>query len=317
MKHYYPDGDLSDWLNIYGYTSAQALVHVLQQCGDKLTRENVMREAANIHDLTLPMLLPGIRVNTSPTDFYPIRQTVLRRFDGKAWVQAGRRRSRTTRVRRHPAAQREVGTLQAVARRTLARWRRSAATEAPTNARGTDMNGKIGLEEHFAISDTLADARGFVGEAIWGDLRERLLDFQDKRLAEMDRYGMEKMIVSLHAPGVQRVDDKRKAIEVARRANDMLAQQIAKRPDRFEGFAALAMQDPDEAAKELQRCVKDYGFKGAMVNGYSQLGNPENCLYYDLREYWDFWGVVERSTCRSISIRASRVSGVPTKAIPG
>ena len=45
--------------------------------------------------------------------------------------------------------------------------------------------------------------------------------------------------------------------------------------------------------QELQRCVKQYGFKGAMVNGYSQLGNPENCLYYDLREYWDFWGVVE------------------------
>jgi 2,3-dihydroxybenzoate decarboxylase len=54
------------------------------------------------------------------------------------------------------------------------------------------------------------------------------------------------------------------------------------------------MQDPDEAASELQRCVSDYGFKGAMVNGYSQLGNPENCIYYDLRQYWDFWGVVEQ-----------------------
>jgi branched-chain amino acid transport system substrate-binding protein len=89
MKRYYPDGDIADWLNVYGYTSAQALVHVLQRCGDKLTRENVMREAANIKELELPMLLPGIRVNTSPTDFYPIRQTVLRRFDGKAWVRVG------------------------------------------------------------------------------------------------------------------------------------------------------------------------------------------------------------------------------------
>ena len=156
------------------------------------------------------------------------------------------------------------------------------------------MNGKIGLEEHFAISDTLDGARRFVGEATWVDLRERLLDFQDKRLAEMDRYGMEKMIVSINAPSVQRIDDKRRAVEVARRANDLLAQEIAKRPDRFEGFAALAMQDPDAAAKELQRCVNEYRFKGAMVNGYSQLGNPENCLYYDLREYWDFWGVVEQ-----------------------
>jgi len=156
------------------------------------------------------------------------------------------------------------------------------------------MQRKIGLEEHFAVPATLDDAPGFIAAATWVDLRERLLDMQDKRLAEMDRYGMEKMIVSLHAPGVQRIDDKRKAIELARRANDLLAQEINKRPGRFEGFAALAMQDPDEAAKELQRCVRDYGFKGALVNGYSQLGNPENCLYYDLREYWDFWSVVEQ-----------------------
>jgi len=87
MKHYYPEGDVAEWLNVYGYTNAQALVHVLQRCGDKLTRENVMRVAASITDLELPMLLPGIRLNTSPTDFYPIRQTVLRRFDGKAWVR--------------------------------------------------------------------------------------------------------------------------------------------------------------------------------------------------------------------------------------
>jgi len=87
MKHYYPDGDPADWLNVYGYTSAQALVHVLQRSGDNLTRENVMRVAANIRDLALPMLLPGIDINTSPTEFYPIRKTILRRFDGKAWVR--------------------------------------------------------------------------------------------------------------------------------------------------------------------------------------------------------------------------------------
>ncbi|HVO47631.1 MAG TPA: amidohydrolase family protein [Steroidobacteraceae bacterium] len=156
------------------------------------------------------------------------------------------------------------------------------------------MNGKIGLEEHFAISDTLDDVPGFIGARMWAELRERLLDLQDKRLAEMDRHGMEKMIISLHAPGVQRIDDRRKAIAVARRANDLLAEQISRRPDRFAGFAALAMQDPHEAAQELQRCVSDYGFKGALVNGYSQLGAPDNCLYYDLREYWDFWGVVEQ-----------------------
>jgi 2,3-dihydroxybenzoate decarboxylase len=155
------------------------------------------------------------------------------------------------------------------------------------------MNGKIGLEEHFGIPDTLHETPPFMGEATWVGLRERLLDLQDKRLAEMDRHGMERMIVSLHAPGVQRIDDRRKAIETARRANDLLAEQIAKRSDRFDGFAALAMQDPDEAARELQRCVNGYGFKGALVNGYSQLDNPDNCIYYDRREYWDFWGAVE------------------------
>jgi branched-chain amino acid transport system substrate-binding protein len=74
-------------MNVYAYASAQALVYVLQRCGNNLTRENVMREATNIKDLELPMLLPGIHVSTSPGEYYPIRQTVLRRFDGKAWMR--------------------------------------------------------------------------------------------------------------------------------------------------------------------------------------------------------------------------------------
>jgi branched-chain amino acid transport system substrate-binding protein len=89
MKQYYPDGNPSDLSNVYGYTWSQALVHVLKQCGDDLTRENLMRQAANIKDLELPMLLPGIRINTSPTDFYPIEQMQLQRFDGTRWVRFG------------------------------------------------------------------------------------------------------------------------------------------------------------------------------------------------------------------------------------
>ena len=155
------------------------------------------------------------------------------------------------------------------------------------------MGGKIGLEEHFAITDTIGDSRGFVGEETWIDLRARLFDFQDKRLGEMDRHGIEKMILSLNAPTVQRIADRDHAIDMARRANDLLADEIAKRRDRFDGFAALALQDPEASARELQRCVRDFGFKGALVNGYSQLGAPDNCLYYDLPQYRDFWGVVE------------------------
>jgi predicted TIM-barrel fold metal-dependent hydrolase len=156
------------------------------------------------------------------------------------------------------------------------------------------MQGKIGLEEHFAIEETIGDSRGFVGEATWIDLCARLLDFQEKRLAQMDEFGIERMILSLNAPAVQRIDDIKRAAEVARIANDVLAGEIAKRPDRFSGFAALAMQDPDGAARELERCVKDYGFIGALVNGYSQAGDQENCLYYDVKDYWPFWGVVEK-----------------------
>ena len=73
MKKYYPDGNLAEIYNVYGYTSAQMLVHLLKQCGDKLTRENVMREASHLKDVALPMLLPGITINTSADDFDPLR----------------------------------------------------------------------------------------------------------------------------------------------------------------------------------------------------------------------------------------------------
>jgi branched-chain amino acid transport system substrate-binding protein len=89
MQKYYPDGALNDDFNVYGYTVAQGLVHVLKQCGNDLSRTNVMKQAASIKDLSLPMLLPGIKVNTSPTDFYPIEQEQLAKFDGERWVNFG------------------------------------------------------------------------------------------------------------------------------------------------------------------------------------------------------------------------------------
>jgi ABC-type branched-subunit amino acid transport system substrate-binding protein len=87
MQKYYPEGDVTDWFNVYGYTVAQALVHVLKQCGDNLTRESIMAQATSLKDLELPMLLPGIKINTSATDFRTIRQVRLQRFDGKQWVK--------------------------------------------------------------------------------------------------------------------------------------------------------------------------------------------------------------------------------------
>jgi len=89
MDQYNPDGDKSDQFNVYGYNVAMTLVHVLEKCGDDLTRENVMRQAASIADLELPMLLPGVRINTSAGDYYPIESMMLARFDGQKWVLFG------------------------------------------------------------------------------------------------------------------------------------------------------------------------------------------------------------------------------------
>jgi ABC-type branched-subunit amino acid transport system substrate-binding protein len=89
MNKWYPEGDKTDAANAAAYTASQMLAQVLKQCGDDLTRENVMRQAANLHHLALPMLLPGIAINTSPTDFYPIKEERMARFDGQHWELFG------------------------------------------------------------------------------------------------------------------------------------------------------------------------------------------------------------------------------------
>src|ERR1700724_2682464 len=89
MKQYYPDGDRTSGFTVYGYLTAQTLVQVLKQCGDELTRENVMKQAANLKDLELGMLLPGIKLNTGPNDFFPIEQMQMSRFTGEHSVPFG------------------------------------------------------------------------------------------------------------------------------------------------------------------------------------------------------------------------------------
>jgi branched-chain amino acid transport system substrate-binding protein len=88
LKKWLPNANPVDRLNVVGYLIGQTMLQVFRQCGDDLTRENIMRQAANL-DLELPMLLPGIKVKTSPTDFFPIEGEYLQRFDGKRWVQFG------------------------------------------------------------------------------------------------------------------------------------------------------------------------------------------------------------------------------------
>jgi 2,3-dihydroxybenzoate decarboxylase len=155
------------------------------------------------------------------------------------------------------------------------------------------MQGKIIVEEHFALPETLGDSRGIWTEETWTELRSRILDIYDRRLREMDQHGIEMMLLSLNAPAVQAVWDIERAHEVARKANDYLAEQVSKRPDRFRGLAALPMQDPELAARELTRCVKELGFKGALVNGFSQTGDAETVSYYDTPPYGPFWQAVE------------------------
>jgi branched-chain amino acid transport system substrate-binding protein len=89
MKKYYPEGALDDQANGYAYNVAILMTHVLKQCGNDLSRENIMRQAASIKDLELPLLIPGIKVNTSSTDFAPIEQEQLARFDGEKWAEFG------------------------------------------------------------------------------------------------------------------------------------------------------------------------------------------------------------------------------------
>ena len=89
MKKYYPEGNLEDQSNAYGYNVAILMTQVLKQCGNDFSRENIMKQAANIKDFELPLLLPGMKINTSPTDHAPIEQEQLAKFDGERWVLFG------------------------------------------------------------------------------------------------------------------------------------------------------------------------------------------------------------------------------------
>src|SRR6185437_16708874 len=122
------------------------------------------------------------------------------------------------------------------------------------------MAVKIILEEHFALPETLADSAYYAADGAWPLLERRLIDIDGERLDEMDKHSITMSALSLNAPAVQGIRDPARAIALARKANDLLAERIARHPKRFTGLAALPMQDPDAAAAELRRCVKELGF---------------------------------------------------------
>jgi len=148
------------------------------------------------------------------------------------------------------------------------------------------MVEKIALEEHFLCpgfeeywKSTVAD----VDPVILKQVAARLGDFAEQRLASMDSAGITRAVLSLAGPGVQAERDTATAIRNARAANDFLAREVQKRPDRYAGFAHLPMQDARAAADELERCQRDLKFCGAMINGHT------HGQYLDHPSLYPFW----------------------------
>jgi 2,3-dihydroxybenzoate decarboxylase len=150
---------------------------------------------------------------------------------------------------------------------------------------------KIALEEHFDFSATENASYAARGSS---EFQRQIQDLGTGRIAEMDRGGVEVCILSLVGPGIQAIPNVRQAVEVARQANDHLAENIAKNPKRLKGFAALPLQDPEAAAQELTRCVRDLHFCGALVNGFTETGEAGSVTFYDLPQYRDFWATVQQ-----------------------
>jgi len=143
----------------------------------------------------------------------------------------------------------------------------------------------ITLEEHFATpgfldgpgKDLTDRAQQFGSRAV--HLLEQLTDIGDKRIAEMDAAGIDMQVLSLTSPGAEQLEAGQ-AIALAREANDFLADAVAKNPTRFAGFAVLPTGAPDRAVEELERMVRDHGFKGAVINGHNRG------RYLDEKFFW-------------------------------
>jgi 2,3-dihydroxybenzoate decarboxylase len=148
------------------------------------------------------------------------------------------------------------------------------------------MVGKIALEEHFlapGFEDYWTPTVRGVDPKLAGNLLSRLTDFGEMRLNAMDEGGIARSVLAIAGPGVQSERDGATATRNARAANDFLAGEIQKRPDRYSGFAHLAMQDPLGAADELERAIRDLKFCGAMINGHT------HGQYLDHPSLYPFW----------------------------
>lgn len=148
------------------------------------------------------------------------------------------------------------------------------------------MVQKIALEEHFlspGLIDYWRPTMTEVAAPVVDNLFKRLTDFGELRLSTMDRAGIARSVLSISGPGVQAERDVATATRKAAESNDFLAAEIQKRPDRYSGFAHIAVQDPKAAAGELERCVTQLGMRGAMINGHT------NGQYLDDPKLAPFW----------------------------
>jgi 2,3-dihydroxybenzoate decarboxylase len=150
---------------------------------------------------------------------------------------------------------------------------------------------KIAIEEHFLLPE-LDDYFHTLIKGVPSESFDKVLpkfwNLDAARLKDMDEQGIERSILSCFNYGSVQLDpDSVRAVEMARRMNDILADRVQGHPDRFSGFAALPLQDPDAAVAEFRRCVTDLGFCGAMVNGHTH-GH-----YLDETKYWPLWAAAE------------------------
>lgn len=145
---------------------------------------------------------------------------------------------------------------------------------------------KIVLEEHFstpAMSGYASHLEAIIDPDCFKVYKSRLFDFEELRLNEMDKHGIDMSVLSVTTPGVQAERDRNTAVAKAREANDFLATVIQRNPTRFSGFAHLALQDPVEAANELERAVTQLGLRGALINGHT------HGEYLDEEKFWPVW----------------------------
>jgi predicted TIM-barrel fold metal-dependent hydrolase len=165
---------------------------------------------------------------------------------------------------------------------------------------------KVAIEEHFNVLTAPSGSPGASGGAAtdvdidrlvkamdydrtWmARVEERLNEIGEMRLAEMDAAGVEWSLLSHTVPAVQGIIDRAEAVAAARRVNDHLAEAVTCHPNRLAGLGAVALQDPREAARELERCMHSLGFKGVMVNGYTNTADGRG-LYLDEPSCQPFW----------------------------